>query len=138
MDENEDKITADLNMVIRMVSSTFLHSYSFFLRREETPASSRTRATLTRRLLLPSSRTAGQFPDPAKAISDLKKFAEANEDRLYKILKSAMDPQTELKTLVKLNVSSSSLLSWPRFVPLDSLLPLLRTSSGRVHQTLPS
>jgi len=34
MDENEDKITADLNMVIRMVSSTFLHSYSFFLRRE--------------------------------------------------------------------------------------------------------
>ncbi|KAL7414966.1 armadillo-type protein [Mrakia frigida] len=65
IDENEDKITADLNRVIRTVSP--------------------------------------QFSDPAKAVSDLKKFAEANEDRLYRVLKSAMDPQTDLKTLVKLN-----------------------------------
>lgn len=48
-----------------------------------------------------------QFPDPSKGVSDLKKFAEANEDRLYKLLKSAMDPQTDLKTLVKINVSSA-------------------------------
>lgn len=44
-------------------------------------------------------------PDPSKAVLDLQEFAEANENRLYRLLRSAMDPQTDLKTLVKINVS---------------------------------
>jgi hypothetical protein len=34
----------------------------------------------------------------------MEEFADANENRLIKLLKGAMDPQTDLKTLVKINV----------------------------------
>lgn len=34
----------------------------------------------------------------------MDEFADANENRLIKLLKGAMDPQTDLKTLVKINV----------------------------------
>lgn len=57
---------------------------------------------------LPSPRAVvarpGQFPDPTKAKNDMDEFADANENRLIKLLKAAMDPQTDLKTLVKINV----------------------------------
>lgn len=49
------------------------------------------------------------FPDPQKATDDLQTFAKMNEKRLYKLLKTAMDPQTDLKTLVKTTVSLHSL-----------------------------
>ncbi|TCD68846.1 hypothetical protein EIP91_009560 [Steccherinum ochraceum] len=52
-------------------------------------------------------RLAGSFLDPVKASEDLHAFADMNESRLYKLLKSCMDPQTDLKTLVK---SSSEFL----------------------------
>lgn len=41
------------------------------------------------------------FPDPKRAKEDLHKFAKMNENRLYKLLKTLMDPQTDLKTLLK-------------------------------------
>ncbi|KAH8116096.1 armadillo-type protein [Phellopilus nigrolimitatus] len=41
------------------------------------------------------------FPDPQKAAEDLQTFAKVNEQRLYKLLKTCMDPQTDLKGLVK-------------------------------------
>ncbi|KAF9559464.1 hypothetical protein CPC08DRAFT_763333 [Agrocybe pediades] len=44
---------------------------------------------------------AGSFPDPVKAAEDFHTFAKLNENRLYKLLKTYMDPQTDLKTLVK-------------------------------------
>ncbi|KAI0075977.1 ARM repeat-containing protein [Panus rudis PR-1116 ss-1] len=44
---------------------------------------------------------AATFPDPHKATEDLKAFAKSNENRLYKLLKICMDPQTDLKTLIK-------------------------------------
>ncbi|OBZ77502.1 Sister chromatid cohesion protein pds5 [Grifola frondosa] len=44
---------------------------------------------------------AAHFSDPQKATDDLKTFANANEGRLYKLLKTCMDPQTDLKGLVK-------------------------------------
>lgn len=50
------------------------------------------------------------FPDGQKAATDLKKFADENEDRLYKLLKAASDEQTDLKTLVKINVRPSIFL----------------------------
>lgn len=46
----------------------------------------------------------GQFHDPQKAADDLQTFAKMNEQRLYKLLKTCMDPQTDLKGLVKASV----------------------------------
>lgn len=43
----------------------------------------------------------GQFPDPQKAAEDLHDFARANENRLYRLLKTCMDPQSDLKSIVK-------------------------------------
>ncbi|KAL4078145.1 armadillo-type protein [Scleroderma yunnanense] len=42
-----------------------------------------------------------QFPDPHKAAEDLRAFAEANENRLYKLLKICLDLQSDLKSIVK-------------------------------------
>ncbi|KAI6134781.1 armadillo-type protein [Pisolithus croceorrhizus] len=41
------------------------------------------------------------FPDPHKATEDLQAFAKANENRLYKLLKTCMDLQSDLKSIVK-------------------------------------
>jgi|SRR6266545_6161561 len=46
------------------------------------------------------------YADPVKASEDLNSFAKLNENRLYKLLKTCMDPQTDLKTLIKSTVSS--------------------------------
>lgn len=43
----------------------------------------------------------GQFPDPVKAAEDLHEFAKANENRLYRLLKTCVDPQSDLKSIVK-------------------------------------
>ena len=45
------------------------------------------------------------FPDPQKATEDLHAFAKLNEGRLYKLLKTCMDTQVDLKSLVKSTVS---------------------------------
>lgn len=44
---------------------------------------------------------AGRFADPSKASDDLAKFAKLNEQRLYKLLRTLMDPEIDLKTLLK-------------------------------------
>ncbi|KAF8999911.1 ARM repeat-containing protein [Hymenopellis radicata] len=41
------------------------------------------------------------FHDSAKAAEDFEGFAELNDQTLYKLLKKCMDPQTDVKTLVK-------------------------------------
>jgi len=43
----------------------------------------------------------GQFPDPQKAAEDMHDFAKANENRLYRLLKTCVDPQSDLKSIVK-------------------------------------
>lgn len=48
------------------------------------------------------------FTDPQRATDDLQTFAKMNEKRLYKLLRTVMDPQTDLKTLVKTTVSLPS------------------------------
>ncbi|KAG1858786.1 armadillo-type protein [Suillus subalutaceus] len=42
-----------------------------------------------------------QFGDPQKAAEDLHAFARTNENRSYKLLKTCLDTQTDLKGLVK-------------------------------------
>ncbi|KAF9457542.1 armadillo-type protein [Collybia nuda] len=44
---------------------------------------------------------AASFSDPHKAGEDLHAFAKLNENRLYKLLRTCMDQQTDLKALVK-------------------------------------
>jgi hypothetical protein len=51
----------------------------------------------------------GQFLDTQKVSEDLHAFAKLNERRLYKLLTTCMDPQTDLKSLVKATVSSPQL-----------------------------
>lgn len=46
----------------------------------------------------------GQLPESQKVAEDLRAFAKLNEGRLYKLLKTCMDPQTDLKSLVKSTV----------------------------------
>ncbi|KAF8726601.1 hypothetical protein AX14_007667 [Amanita brunnescens Koide BX004] len=57
--------------------------------------------TVTRRLQSLIQTLAGSFNDPHKVAEDLQTFAKLNEPRLYKLLKTCMDPQTDLKGLVK-------------------------------------
>ncbi|KAF8999085.1 armadillo-type protein [Cyathus striatus] len=56
---------------------------------------------VTRRLKVVVQHIAGTFPEQHKASEDLLAFAKANEGRLYKLLKTCMDPQTDIKSLVK-------------------------------------
>lgn len=51
----------------------------------------------------------GRFTDPAKVSEDLQAFAKLNESRLYKLLSTCLDPQVDLKTLVKSSVSLPAL-----------------------------
>ncbi|KAI0305166.1 hypothetical protein B0F90DRAFT_1808987 [Multifurca ochricompacta] len=46
-------------------------------------------------------RLSATFPDPQKAADDLGAFAKLNEGRLYKLLDTCMDTQTNLKVLAK-------------------------------------
>lgn len=41
------------------------------------------------------------FLDHVKAADDLQTFGKLNESRLYKLMQSCVDPNTDLKTLVK-------------------------------------
>ena len=45
------------------------------------------------------------FADPAKARKDREAFAEANDARLYKLVKGCVDPQSDLRQIVKAKVS---------------------------------
>ncbi|KAF8582552.1 ARM repeat-containing protein [Ramaria rubella] len=56
---------------------------------------------ITRRLNAVVQRLASIFSDRTKAAEDMHTFAKLNEGRLYKLLKTCMDTQTDLKTLVK-------------------------------------
>ena len=48
--------------------------------------------------------TAAFYPDPSKAADDLKAFAKHNDRRMYKLLKTCIDLQTDFKMLVKSTV----------------------------------
>ncbi|KDQ08190.1 hypothetical protein BOTBODRAFT_118968 [Botryobasidium botryosum FD-172 SS1] len=56
---------------------------------------------ITMRLSVVIQQLSHMFPDPAKVSEDLHSFAKLNEARLYKLLSTCIDPQTDLKTLVK-------------------------------------
>lgn len=53
----------------------------------------------------PNFRPIAVFPDFQKALDDLQAFAKLNEGRLYKLLRTCTDTQTDLKGLIKATVS---------------------------------
>lgn len=63
---------------------------------------------IVKRLKTVTQHLAATFPDPVKATEDLESFARLNEARLYKLLKTCMDSQTDLKTFAKSSVSAES------------------------------
>ncbi|EJD05552.1 uncharacterized protein FOMMEDRAFT_132048 [Fomitiporia mediterranea MF3/22] len=79
----------------------------------------------------------GQFADAQKAADDLQTFARMNETRLYKLLKTCMDPQSDLKGLVKafndfirrVEQSTMSILPTMRSFVLQSSLWIVNQSS---------
>ncbi|KAG6901443.1 hypothetical protein C0995_011956 [Termitomyces sp. Mi166 len=72
------------------------------------------------------------FPDPFKANEDFEAFAKLNENRLYKLLKTCMDPQTELKSLVKATNEFQRRVEQQAPNNATTLLTLLRRSSFRI------
>ncbi|KAG8906739.1 hypothetical protein FRB99_006230 [Tulasnella sp. 403] len=56
---------------------------------------------VTRNLNRTISLISGTFPEPSKVSENLHTFAKVNEGRLYKLLRSCVDPEADLKTLVK-------------------------------------
>ncbi|ELU44304.1 cohesin-associated protein Pds5 [Rhizoctonia solani AG-1 IA] len=56
--------------------------------------------------LLPNNGFVAQSADASKLADDLRTFAKLNESRLYKLLKTCVDPQTDLKALIKCTVCS--------------------------------
>ncbi|KAI0336697.1 hypothetical protein GY45DRAFT_1315302 [Cubamyces sp. BRFM 1775] len=92
---------------------------------------------VTERLNAVLKATAAQFPDPHKAVEDLQAFAKSNEGRLYKLLKTCMDIQTDLKGLVKarseflrrLEQSSSSAVGTMSIFLQRATLHLVNSSS---------
>ncbi|KNC98061.1 uncharacterized protein SPPG_09381 [Spizellomyces punctatus DAOM BR117] len=44
---------------------------------------------------------ASRFPDPKKAQAHLQKFAKVNDGRLYKLMRTVMDPQSDYKPIMK-------------------------------------
>jgi sister-chromatid-cohesion protein PDS5 len=91
IDENEEAITQRLNAVLQRLSgqSSLLLLPIYF--------------TIT-------GYTIVTFPDTQRAADDLNSFAKANEGRLYKLFKACIDPQTDLKGLIKATVGFSNFL----------------------------
>lgn len=52
------------------------------------------------------------FAEPEKAKRDMEAFASANESRLYKLFKTAVEPQTDLRALIKAKVNTDPLISY--------------------------
>ncbi|KAG8711503.1 hypothetical protein FRC11_002628, partial [Ceratobasidium sp. 423] len=66
------------------------------------PAKNEDVVSWTERLLLVMKYlNPAQSADASRLADDLQAFAKLNESRLYKLLKTCVDPQTDLKTLVK-------------------------------------
>ncbi|KAJ4463966.1 armadillo-type protein [Lentinula edodes] len=75
------------------------------------------------------------FPDPAKMREDLKAFAKVNEPRLYKLMKTCLDVETDLKGLVKAQHDFIRRLEQSSSTLTPSLTALLRRGSLHIVNT---
>ncbi|EDR01919.1 uncharacterized protein LACBIDRAFT_254367 [Laccaria bicolor S238N-H82] len=72
------------------------------------------------------------YPDRQKACEDLRAFAKLNENRLYKLTKTCMDPQTDVKALVKATSEFTRRLDQLSTTILPTMTVLLYRASYRV------
>ncbi|KAM6492441.1 Armadillo-type fold [Amanita muscaria] len=85
--------------------------------------------TVTRRFHSLTQFIANNLPDPHKATEDLQAFAKLNEPRLYKLMKTCMDPQTDVKTLVKTTHEFEKRLAQSMPTIVSTMTALLRRAS---------
>lgn len=71
------------------------------------------------------------FPDGLKVRADLQKFAKLNERRSYQLIKYAIEPESDFKTVRRaISELITKLQSTNAAVALDTLIPLLYRSSS--------
>ncbi|KAG2003330.1 cohesin-associated protein Pds5 [Coprinopsis cinerea AmutBmut pab1-1] len=87
---------------------------------------------ITRRLAATSQHLAASFPDPLKAKEDLNTFAKLNENRLFKLAKTCMDPQTDVKGLAKATSEFLKRLDQTSASLVPTLSTFLRRASFRI------
>ncbi|KAF8223437.1 cohesin-associated protein Pds5 [Tricholoma matsutake] len=75
---------------------------------------------------------AGTFSDPHKVTEDLHEFAKLNENRLYKLMKICMDPQTDLKGLIKATTDFNKRMEQLSVTIAPTMAAFLRRSSFRI------
>jgi sister-chromatid-cohesion protein PDS5 len=84
IDEDEEAVTRKLATIIQHLSGELL----------------------SRAVIATYRASTVSFLDPQKATEDLQSFAKMNDRGLYKLLKTCMDTQSDLRALVKATVSS--------------------------------
>ncbi|TFK41636.1 armadillo-type protein [Crucibulum laeve] len=88
--------------------------------------------TIKRRLALLIQHLASAYPEPHKASEDLNAFAKLNENRLYKLMKTCLDTQTDLKSLVKATSEFEKRLEQLSAGILPTMTTFLRRASCRI------
>ncbi|PHH75271.1 hypothetical protein CDD82_4519 [Ophiocordyceps australis] len=74
------------------------------------------------------------FPDPAKVRSDLQKFAKLNDRRNYQLVKYAIEPENDFKTVRRaINELVSKLQGSAASACLDTMIPLLYRSGCLIY-----
>ncbi|KAF8325800.1 armadillo-type protein [Cantharellus anzutake] len=81
-----------------------------------------------------------RFPDRVKAAEDLRNFAKLNESRLYKLLSIALDPQTDMKALVKATTEFTRRVEQAASSISETMNDLFRRASFYIinHSSIPS
>ncbi|MCO5606325.1 hypothetical protein L7F22_060512 [Adiantum nelumboides] len=92
------------------------------------------------RLALTTKISASQLPDPEKAASDLRKFAQANEGRIVRLIKACFDPQSDLKTLIKSRADALRRIEASNANLKDTMAAFIRVGSYRIinRSTVPT
>jgi sister-chromatid-cohesion protein PDS5 len=129
IDEDEEKVTHALNVCIQALTGTSL-------------------PPMTKNPDLLMVLSVHVYAGDHKASEDLHSFAKMNENRLFKLLKTCFNPQTDLKALAKASVSIPliSLYTKPKLTPHThtqsdflkrlSQLPSSHSSSSTLVTTL--
>lgn len=74
-------------------------------------------------------RAAGMFADPEKAKTDLHAFAKLNDTRIYRLIRTCFDPQTDLKMAVKSRNDALRRIENANPGILDTMTVFIRSSS---------
>ncbi|CCF52151.1 hypothetical protein NDA11_006419 [Ustilago hordei] len=74
-------------------------------------------------------RAANMFADPERAKTDLHALAKLNDTRIYRLIRTCFDPQTDLKTAVKARNDALRRIENANASILDTMTVFIRSSS---------